>query len=122
MDSAPSTAYPQKHAAVAAEIVKAVESGEKVNATEILRRSGYAPLNAGKRGRGTQVLQSNGVKKALEVEGFTEENAKKAVADILLGSRQERNRLDAADKVFKVFGSYVKENASEVNVTIQIDI
>ena len=65
------------------------------------------------------VLESQGVKEALNDYGFTIDNAKKVVARILLDDETEPNaRLKASDQVFKVHGGYAPEKRETVSVNI----
>lgn len=95
--------------------VEALESGETVYAGELLESVGYAKSVA--EGKPGEILEQKGVQEALQEYGFTEENAKRVVSEILLdGRRKAADRLNAADKIFKVVGSY----APEKHITMRV--
>ena len=59
---------------------------------------------------------------ALKERGFNEDSAKAVVADILLDAEEESiARLNAADKVFKVFGTYAAEKSFNLTATASVD-
>jgi hypothetical protein len=65
------------------------------------------------------VLESQGVKQALEDLGFTEDNAKMVVSEIMLNPKADNSsRLKATDQVFKVKGTYAPEK--RINLTLEI--
>ena len=69
----------------------------------------------------SRVIESEGVQEALEDLGFTEDNAKKVVSEIMLDSDNDANaRLKATDQVFKVKGSYASEHQDQVNILIPV--
>lgn len=88
-------------------------TGFKTDA-EIVRAAGYAQSVEQVPDK---VLNTSGVIEALDELGFTSENAKKVVQKILNSEEAEhRDRLKAADMVFKVKGDYVADqNAKENN-------
>lgn len=93
---------------LATEIIKNVKRKKPKNRGQLLEASGYARKSAtsvpGK------IINQIGVKEALKDFGFTEDNAKKVVAQIMLNKKTEPNaRLKATDQVFKVHGSYKDE-------------
>lgn len=60
------------------------------------------------------------MKEALKDFGFSEENAKRVVGQILNNDSHDPNaRLKAADQVFKVHGSYAPDKHLNVNVDIE---
>lgn len=66
------------------------------------------------------ILESEGVKQALEDYGFNEDNAKKVVSEIMLNSKEKaETRLKATDQVFKVHNSY-KERDTNILVNQNI--
>lgn len=76
--------------------------------TEIAVSSGYAPSTA--EGGTKDIIEQKGVQEALIARGFTLENAKKVVAEILLNPEEKaRDRLTAADMTIKVHGGYAPE-------------
>lgn len=83
---------------------------------EIVESSGYG---VSMKKNPQVVLESDGVKEALNDFGFNEDNAKKVVSEILLSGDVEPNaRLKAADQVFKVHGSYAPEKSVNLNIEV----
>jgi len=71
----------------------------------------------------SRILESEGVKEALNDYGFNEENAKYVVASILMDEERDANaRLKASDMVFKVHGTYAAEKRTSLNVNVEADI
>ena len=99
----------QKQKKVAKLIVENASLDKPLNGGEILEKTGYAP---GVVKNPKDILESAGVQDELECLGFTEENAKKVVHQIMMSEEsEEHNRLKAADMVFKVKGTYAPEKA-----------
>jgi hypothetical protein len=66
-----------------------------------------------------KVLQTSGVEQALADNGFSPETAKNVVKMILESNEAaHKDRLKAADMVFKVHGTYAAEKHVSVNVEI----
>lgn len=85
-----------------------------LNGGEMLEKVGYSPNLVKQPGR---VIESEGVQQALKEYGFTENNARMVVSEILLNGDHEANaRLKAADMVFKVNGSYAPEKSVNLNL------
>lgn len=69
----------------------------------------------------SRVLKSEGVLDALTEYGFTEDNAKRVVTDILLNEEERaETRLKASDMVFKVHGTYAAEKTTSVSVNLDV--
>lgn len=86
---------------------------------EIVEASGYGPSM---KKNPQVVINSDGVQEALADAGFTEDNAKRVVSEILLNENvSPGHRLDAAKEVFKVRGSYAPEKSVTMNIPIPID-
>ena len=86
---------------------------------EIVESSGYG---VSMKKNPQVVLESDGVKEALNDYGFNEDNAKRVVAEILLDKRvKPDSRLKASDQVFKVHSTYAPEKHTNTNVNIEID-
>lgn len=84
---------------------------------EIVESSGYG---VSMKKNPQVVLNSEGVEETLELYGFTEDNAKKVVSEIMLNPEADNNaRLKATDQVFKVEGSYAAEKSMALNVNIE---
>lgn len=89
-----------------------------LNKMQMLEKVGYA--KSMQTAKANDVIESEGVKEALNDYGFNEHNAKLVVAEILLNSDNEPNsRLKAADMTFKVFGSYAAEKSTSLNLTVE---
>lgn len=98
-------------------IVKNATQAKPDNLGVLLASVGYSTKVA--KAKPTEIIESPGVQQELSSLGFTEENAKAITASIMLGEKSEdRDKLKAADMVFKVHGTYVPEQSKEVpNVT-----
>lgn len=96
-------------------IISTAKSANPPSKGELLERAGYSHY-VGK-GRPTEVIEAEGTQRALAIAGFTEENAKARVSEIL-HTGEESNSLRAADMIFKVTGSY----AAEKHITVNVDI
>ena len=88
---------------------------------EIVENSGYGESMSLYPGR---ILESEGVKQALNDFGFTEDNARQVVTEIMLDSEIDPSaRLKATDQVFKVHGTYAAEKREirslNVDITLQ---
>ena len=97
-----------------------VENSKKnlpLNKSALLESVGYDRTTA--RAMPTRTLEQPGVQEALADLGFTEENAKNVVAEIMLNpDADDSARLKAASEVFKVKGSY----AAEKTVALQVNL
>lgn len=101
---------------VAKRIVEAMKSDVPVTGGDILENVGYSKAIVK---NPKMVLESAGVKEALNELGFNEQSAKKVVEEIMLDSDVEPNaRLKATDQVFKVHGSYAPEKSVSLNMTV----
>ena len=66
-----------------------------------------------------KVMNSVGVQEELRKSGFTEENAKAVVEEIMLNKEEDANaRLKASDQMFKVLGSYAPEKHLSVTYNV----
>lgn len=83
---------------------------------ELLEKVGYAESTATT--RPGDIIEAKGVQEALEVRGFTEENAKKVVTEILLkDGAKDKDRLTAAGMVFEVKGTYAPQKSVNLSFT-----
>lgn len=104
------------------EIVKDFRAKKPRNKKELLVASGYSESSATSvPGR---ILSQPGVITAIEVEsekaGFTEERAKQVVAEIMNQKHAEhKDRLKAAELVFKVRGSFAAEKSISLEVNTE---
>lgn len=89
-------------------IVENAKTGNKKNKKDLLVSVGYATSVAEVKPQ--EILEQKGVREELAKLGFTTENAKAVVAEILLDKRYKAaDRLNAAGKVFEVQGDYAPE-------------
>ena len=104
---------------VARRIKEAVESDEKITVGEILRQEGYSENISRQPSR---VINSPGVQEELAAIGFTPENARVVVGQILLdSSNKPEPRLKAAEIIFKVHGSFAPERTESVVAHIDVN-
>lgn len=83
-----------------------------LNKQQLVVSSGYSVMSADSSAH--LILEKKGVKDELEKLGFTEANAKNVVSKILLNDdEQSKDRLKAAEMVFKVHGSFAPEQAPQ---------
>lgn len=69
----------------------------------------------------SRILESQGVKDALNDFGFSESNAKKVVGEILMKEKaQDKDRLKAADMVFEVHGSKAPTKTANLNLSLDV--
>lgn len=100
---------------LADEIVKNVKRKRPKNKKELVVSSGYGEVTADK--HASEVIEQKGVQDALEDRGFSIENAKRVVKQILNNEKVEPNaRLKASDQMFKVLGGYAPEKSINVNL------
>lgn len=86
---------------------------------EIVESSGYG---VSMKKNPQVILNSSGVQEVLDEYGFTEDNAKKVVSEILLNSKVKPDtRINAAKEVFKVRGTYAPEKSLNVNVEVSAE-
>jgi len=106
-----------KQKRVAEAIIENTKLDEPLNGGQIVENSGYG---VSMKKNPQVVLNSEGVKEALEDYGFSENNAKMVVAEILLDPEKDSNaRLKATDQVFKVLGSYAPDKNININMNVK---
>ncbi len=89
-------------------IVENATLDKPLNKKEMLENVGYSESTA--EAKATDIIESEGVQEELIILGFTEENAKRVVQEIMLDIEADKSsRLKAADMVFKVQGTYAPE-------------
>lgn len=99
-------------------IVESAKQSKETVAKDLLVNVGYAKKTAEKHPGLT--IGAKGVKNELNELGFSEEGAKKVVAKILYSDEsKDHDKLDAADKVFKVHGSYAPDK--HLNMTVEVE-
>lgn len=100
-------------------IVENATLDKPLNKGEMLVKVGYARNTA--EAKPNDILESEGVQQALEELGFTEENAKKVVSEIMLNEKVDpTSRLRATDQVFKVKGSYAGDKGGNKTLIVMI--
>jgi hypothetical protein len=106
----------QRQKKLAKVIVENSTKDKPINAGQMLEKVGYSDNLVKQPGR---VIESEGVQEELKELGFTEENAKRVVKEIMLNENVDPSaRLKATDQVFKVKGSYAPEKRDvKVDVT-----
>lgn len=98
-------------------IVENALSEKPLNAGQMLESVGYSKTMA--TAKPGEMLASKGVKKELEILGFTEEAAMSVVSEILNNKNVDPNaRLKAADQVFKVRGTYAPEKSLVAHIQV----
>src|SRR3990167_1238395 len=96
-------------------------AGKPRNAKELLVSSGYSEITASASPK--EIIHGKGVQQELTRLGFTELHAKALVGAILNSPIvyemiTPENQLNAADKIFKVFGTYAPEKRANLNVNV----
>lgn len=106
-----------KQKRVAKLIIENSTLAQPLTGAEIVANSGYGDSMSSYPKR---VIDTEGVKEALNDFGFTEDNAKKVVSEILLDETKDANaRLKASDMIFKVHGTYAAEKTTSLNLTVE---
>lgn len=106
-----------KQKRVAKLIIENATLDKPLNAGQLLEKVRYGKISK----QPSRVLKSEGVLEALEEYGFTEDNAKKVVSEIMLNEKEKsETRLKATDQVFKVHKSYGNEGGGTKNLIINI--
>lgn len=108
-----------KQKRVAKRIVENLALDKPETSSAMLENVGYSKSMA--RHRQKDILESKGVKEELKILGFDEDTAKGVVSDILVGDKtQDKDKLKAADMIFKVHGTYAPEKKVSLNVSANI--
>lgn len=103
---------------LAEEIIKDASSKIPRQKKDLLVSAGYDVVTA--EASPGRTIDQVGVREALTELGFSEDGAKKVVAEILYSSKaKDHDRLDAADKVFKAHGTYAPEKHMNLNVEVE---
>lgn len=88
-----------------------------LNSSQMLAKVGYAETVA--KHKQKDILESDGVKEELRILGFDEATAKEVVSSILKNEAEEsKDRLKAAEMVFKVHGSFKESEKPQEKSTI----
>lgn len=93
-----------------------------VAALAVYEIKSHGDNEASARAIASQNLTKPIVLEELEKLGFNEDNAKRVVAEILNDKDEEgTTRLNAADKVFKVMGTYAAEKSFNLTATASVE-
>lgn len=104
---------------LANEVVKNMARNKPLNKQELVGSVGYSELSA--EHKATEILNSKGVQEELIILGFDSNNAKRVVGKILDNEyAEERDRLKAAEMVFKVNGDLAPEKHLNINIEKRI--
>jgi len=108
-----------KQRRVAKLIIENATLDNPLNGGEIVEKGRYSKSMVIKP---SKVLESKGVKEALTEYGFSEDNAKKVVGEIMLNEKVDPSaRLKATDQVFKVQGTYAPEKSVNLNIEVPVE-
>lgn len=103
---------------LADKLIENFKSSSPKNKQDLVVSVGYSEMSGEK--KATEIIESKGTQKALEIRGFTPEKAKEVVASIMTSERvKPRDRLTAADMTFKVHGSYAPEKRVVQQTTVE---
>lgn len=98
-------------------IIENAKRSKKRNKKELLVSSGYSIETA--TASPNVILEAKGVKEELEIRGFTVENAKRVVKEIMLDEDNfPRDRIAAAKEVFAVEGAYAPTKSVNFSVDV----
>lgn len=101
-------------------IVDAMQMDVMPTKAELLVSAGYSEVTA--YASPSRQIELKGTQEALADLGFSEEAAKKVVAEILSSGQEEGARLKAADMIFKVHGTYAPIESKNLNVDVKVDV
>ena len=100
-------------------IVDNIQKEDPLNGAELLESVGYADTTSTYPGR---IIGQKGVQEALKGLGFDTDNAKRVVGEILDNDALEpKDRLKAAEQVFKVMGAYAPEKTVNLNYEAEVE-
>lgn len=98
-------------------IIENATLDKPLNKKQLVVNSGYTAVQAERKQK--EITESKGVKKELEVLGFTEEAAMKVVQEIMNSKDVDPSaRLKATDQVFKIRGTYAPEKSIIANIQL----
>jgi ribosome maturation protein Sdo1 len=104
---------------LAKRIVETADQVPPISKGDLLESAGYSRETAN--ASAERQITLKGTQQALQELGFHPDAAKQVVQEILHRGKSEKNRLTAADMVFKVSGTYAPEKRLNVNVDIDQD-
>lgn len=101
-------------------IIENAVSDKGMTAKQMLVKAGYDETTA--QATPGRVIAQDGVQEALAAKGFSEENAKRVIGEIIDDKRTKPDtRINAAKEIFKVSGSYAPEKKLNVNLSADIE-
>lgn len=106
-----------KQKRVAKLIVENLTIDKPLTGGQMLEKVGYSKGIAESPSR---VIESEGVQEELQILGFDPYEAKRVVAEILIGGENDTVKLKAADMIFKVHSTYAPEKSLNVNVNTEV--
>ena len=108
----------QKQKRIAKELIDNTQRKKPDTAQAMVERVGYTRSAA--KAKSKEIINSKGVKEAMIEYGFSEDKAKQVVGDILIKGKKEKNKLSAADMIFKVQGTYAPTKSIQLNIEKKI--
>jgi hypothetical protein len=108
----------QRQKRVAKLIIENATLDKPLTGGEMLANVSYS---AGLQKQPSRILESEGVREALNDYGFSEDNAKRVVAGILNEPKAaNKDRLKASELVFKVHGTFAPEKSINLNANVDM--
>lgn len=103
---------------LAQNIVKNAKRPKKLNKKELLVSAGYSKITA--EANPGVIIAQKGVQDELKIMGFSAENAKRVIAEVMDKSyAEDKDRLKAAELTLKVTGDFAAEKSINVNVSAE---
>lgn len=100
---------------LAREIISNSKRKKPLNKKQLVVSSGYGEVTADR--HASEVIEQVGVLEALNDFGFSVDNAKKVVGNILNDERvKPETRIRASEQVFKVHGTYAPDKSININI------
>lgn len=103
-----------KQKKVAQLLIENIELDKPLNGGQMLAKVGYS--KSMQHAKVNDVLESEGVKEALNDYGFNVETAKRVIGQILTDGENDNVKIKAADMVLKVHGTYAPEKSVNLNI------
>lgn len=103
---------------LAQNIIANMKAKKPQNKMELVASVGYSALSAEKKSK--EIIESKGVQEELKVMGFSAENAKRVIAEVMDKEyAEDKDRLKAAELTLKVTGDFAAEKSVNVNVNAE---
>lgn len=103
-----------KQKKVAQLLIENIQLDKPLNGGQMLAKVGYS--KSMQHAKVNDVLESEGVKEALNDYGFNVETAKRVIGQILTDGENDNVKIKAADMVLKVHGTYAPEKSVNLNI------